>query len=80
VRQLVVINACSNPMTYHLQVPTIACVGCISAISLAIATLDPKAKIEGDPATKIISLESSLSEPKIREAITRLGHKVEDMP
>jgi copper chaperone len=64
-------------MTYQLQVPTIACVGCISAISLAIATLDPEAKIEGDPATKTISLESSLPEAKIREAIIKLGHKVE---
>ncbi len=63
-------------MTYHLQIPTIACVGCISTISLAIAKLDPTAKIEGDPATKTLTLESSLPEAKIREAITKLGHTV----
>jgi len=65
-------------MTYHLQIPTIACVGCISTISLAIATLDPEAKIEGDPVTRTISLKSSLPEAKIREAITKLGHTVGD--
>jgi copper chaperone len=63
-------------MTLELQVPTIACVGCISTITMAIATLDPDAKIQGNASTKTIAVETSLSETEVRLAITKSGHTV----
>ena len=63
-------------MAFCLQVPTIACSGCISAISLAIATLDPQAKVTGDLSNKQIMVETSLAEAEIRTAIIKLGHEL----
>ncbi|MDX1976195.1 MAG: heavy-metal-associated domain-containing protein [Pseudanabaenaceae cyanobacterium bins.68] len=63
-------------MAFTLQVPTIACSGCISAISLAIATLDPQAKISGDLGGKQITVETNLPEAELNAAITKLGHEV----
>jgi copper chaperone len=62
--------------TKSFNVPSIACSGCISAISLAIANLDPNAKMQGDAVAKTISLETCLEEHRIREAIAKLGHTV----
>jgi copper chaperone len=63
-------------MTLELQVPTIACVGCISTISMAIATLDPNAKIQGNATAKTITVETTLAESVVRQAITQSGHTV----
>jgi copper chaperone len=65
----------SNP-SQTFQIPTIACSGCISAISLAIAILDPDAKIESDLPTKTFKFETKLDDAKIRTAIAELGHTV----
>lgn len=59
----------------NITVPTIACEGCIDAISKAIHKLDATALVKGDPASKMLSIQTQVSEADIKAAITQVGHE-----
>jgi len=60
-------------MKLDLKVPEISCGGCVNAIANAVKTLDANAIVQGNPTTKIISVETQASEIAIREAIAKIG-------
>jgi len=61
-------------MKLDLKVPEISCGSCVNAISNAVKILDPNAIVQGDPTTKIVSVETQASETAIREAIAKIGY------
>jgi len=60
-------------MKLDLKVPEISCGGCVNAIANAVKTLDANAIVQGNPTTKIVSVETQASETAIREAIAKIG-------
>ncbi len=60
-------------MKLDLKVPEISCGGCVNAIANAVKTLDANAIVQGNPTTKIVSVETQASETVIREAIAKIG-------
>jgi copper chaperone len=57
-----------------LSVPTIACDGCIEAITKAIVKADAQARVQGDATTKELTIDTNLSADRVRELITSIGH------
>jgi copper chaperone len=60
-------------MKLDLKIPEISCGGCVNAIANAVKTLDANAIVQGNPTTKIVSVETQVSETAIREAIAKIG-------
>jgi copper chaperone len=63
-----------NTIKLELKVPEISCGGCVNAIANAVKTLDANAIVQGNPTTKIVSVETQASETAIREAIAKIGY------
>ena len=55
----------------EFRVPDMSCGGCASAITKAIAKLDPAAKVQIDVAAKTVKVESSLNQGDIASAIAQ---------
>jgi copper chaperone len=64
-------------MTLQLTVPSMACSACASTITQAVTAVDPTAKVEADPATKLVKIETQQPETQIKEAIAAAGYPVE---
>jgi copper chaperone len=63
-------------MTLQLTVPDMACAACVSTITQAINTVDPAAKVEADPKTKQVNVETQANEVAIKQAITTAGYTI----
>jgi copper chaperone len=63
-------------MTLQLKVPNMACSACSETITKAIQAVDPTAKVEADPKTKLVSVETQTGEAAIKEAITAAGYSI----
>jgi copper chaperone len=59
-----------------LKVSGMTCGGCINAVTRAIQSQDPQAKVEADLATQTVNLETSLSEAQAGQIITDAGFPV----
>ncbi|MEO0948249.1 MAG: heavy-metal-associated domain-containing protein [Cyanobacteria bacterium J06641_5] len=60
----------------ELQVPSIMCDGCVSAITAGIHKQDPNAKVSADVETKHLKVETAVDAAHIRQAILDAGHEV----
>ncbi len=63
-------------MTFQLKVPNMACSACVTTITNAIIAIDPTAKVEADPKTKLVNIETQQSEPAVKQAIAAAGYPV----
>lgn len=63
-------------MTLQLTVPNMACSACGETITKAIKAVDPTATVQTDPSTKLVSVETQISEAVIKTAITEAGYSV----
>ena len=59
-----------------LKVSGMTCGGCIKAVTKAIQSQDPQAKVEVDLASQIVSLETALSAAKASQIIADAGFPV----
>ena len=59
-----------------LKVSGMTCGGCINAVTRAVQSQDPQAKVQVDLATQTVTLETSLSPEKASELITDAGFPV----
>lgn len=66
----------SKAMKLQLNVPNMACGSCAKAITNAVKSIDQGAKVEADPKTKRVNVETESSEADIREAIKGAGYDV----
>jgi len=49
------------------------CGGCARAVTAAVRALDPSAKVDTDPPSHTVTVESSLGEAAIRAVLTAAG-------
>lgn len=59
-----------------LKVSGMTCGGCINAITRAVQSQDPQAKVQADLATQTVNLETSLSSKQASQLITDAGFPV----
>jgi copper chaperone len=62
-------------MTLQLTVPSMACSVCVDTITKAIQTIDTKAVIQADTKTKIVNVETQVSETAIKQALVNAGYQ-----
>jgi copper chaperone len=63
-------------MSFQVTVPNMACSACSDTITKAIQTIDPSAKVNADPKTKLVSVDTLASETEIKQAITTAGYTI----
>lgn len=63
-------------MKLELNVPDMACSACADTISQAVAALDPTAKVNADPKTKQVAIETTAPEASVKDAITAAGYTI----
>jgi copper chaperone len=59
-----------------LKVSGMTCGGCIKAVTKAIQSQDPQAKVEADLVSQMVNLETSLSAVQASQIITDAGFPV----
>jgi copper chaperone len=59
-----------------LKVSGMTCGGCIKAVTKAIQSQDPQAKVEADLVSQMVNLETSLSAAQASQIITDAGFPV----
>ncbi|ANV89245.1 heavy-metal-associated domain-containing protein [Picosynechococcus sp. PCC 8807] len=61
-------------MEFTITVPTIACEVCGQTITKAIQNHDQKAQVAVDVPSKVVSIQTTLSETALKNIITEAGH------
>lgn len=61
-------------MTLQLMIPKLACSACVDTITKAVKTVAPKAKVQAEPKTKLVSIETQADQAAIKEAIAAAGY------
>jgi copper chaperone len=61
---------------FSLKVSGMTCGGCINAVTRAVQSQDPQAKVQADLATQTVSLETSLSKTQASQLISDAGFPV----
>lgn len=64
-------------MTLEMKVTSMVCEGCVETVSKTIKKVDHAAKVTIDLPTKVVKVETQVSETAIKEAIEATGHEVE---
>ncbi|WP_414474041.1 heavy-metal-associated domain-containing protein [Microvirga sp. M2] len=59
---------------FRFHVPKMACGGCLAAVTKAIETLDPQARIDGDLENRTIAVTSDRSEAALLAALDEAGY------
>jgi copper chaperone len=59
---------------YQFNVPDMTCGHCISTITKAVKSEDPKAKVEVSLSQHLVKVESALSQEEIAQQITEAGY------
>jgi copper chaperone len=63
-------------MTLELTVPNMACSACSETITQAVKAIDPTATIQADTKTKLVNIETQVTEAEIKQAITDAGYTI----
>ncbi len=63
-------------MALQFKVPSMACSACVDTITKAITAIDTAAKVEADPKTKLVNVETQQSASTIKDAIAAVGYPV----
>ena len=61
---------------FSLKVSGMTCGGCINAVTRAVQSQDPHAKVQVDLATQMVNLDTSLSQEEAGKLITDAGFPV----
>ena len=67
---------CQGDAMFSLKVSGMTCGGCINAVTKAVQSQDPQAKVQADLATQTVSLDTSLSQEEASKLITDAGFPV----
>ena len=59
-------------MEFHIE--NMTCGGCARSVTKAIETVDPKARVDADPVTKKVSVESALPADAFSRALDDAGY------
>jgi copper chaperone len=58
-------------MRFHIE--SMTCGGCARSVTKAVERVDPKAKVNADPVTKKVTIETAASTDAISKALTDAG-------
>ena len=61
-------------MTLQFTVPKLACSACVNTITKAVKAVDPNAKVQAEPKTKLVLIETQADSRAITEAIAAAGY------
>jgi len=61
-------------MTLQLKVLNLACSACAKAITATVTAVDPAAKVEANPKSKVVSIQTQQSKTAIKEALAAAGY------
>lgn len=61
----------------RFQVPNMTCGGCARSVTAALTSVDPKARIETDPAAREVRIETTAGEDALRAALKEAGYPVD---
>lgn len=59
---------------YQFNVPDMTCGHCVSTITKAVKSEDPKAKVEINLGQHLVKIESALSQDEIAQQIAEAGY------
>ena len=59
---------------YQFDVPDMTCGHCVSAITQAVKSEDPNAKVEIDLLRRLVKVESALSQQDVARQIAEAGY------
>lgn len=57
----------------EFQVDNMVCGGCAKGVTRAVQAADPAARVEADPASKRVVIESAMSREKIADVLKAAG-------
>lgn len=63
-------------MALQFTVSNMACSACSDTITDAIKAIDPNAKVNADPKTKLVNVETQAPETSVKEAVANAGYTV----
>ena len=58
----------------EISVPSIACDVCVQTLTKGIVKADPGANVKGNAETKMLKIDTQLTESEVKSIITKLGH------
>lgn len=59
---------------HRFYIPNMTCGGCAKSVTKALLNVDPQARIETDPATHEVRVESTLDESAFLAALNEAGY------
>jgi len=59
---------------HHFHVPDMTCGGCLRAVTRALQSVDPQARVEGDLDTRTLKVTSDRSEESLLAALSSGGY------
>lgn len=64
----------TDPVWKERNVVGLSCQGCVRKVRLAIQELDAQAEVEGDPASGLVKVHSTLSDSTLDQSIEKAGY------
>ena len=59
----------------QLHIEEMTCGGCAKAVTTAITSVDPSAKVEANPAARTVQVETSASQARILNVLDQAGYQ-----
>lgn len=58
----------------RFHIPNMTCGGCAKSVTKALLSVDPQARIEADPPTREVRVESTVDESAFLAALSEAGY------
>ena len=65
---------------FRFHVSGMTCGGCAKSVAKAVSSVDPKARVEADPSTGEVRIDSSAEERMLLAAIEKAGYPTVPRP
>jgi len=64
----------------RFHVPNMTCGGCAKSVTKALSSVDPKARIEPDPVTREVRVDSAADARALLAALQEAGYPAQQRP
>lgn len=58
----------------ELKIENMTCGGCAKSVTRAIQSVDPTARVETNPATRLVSVETTATEAELHQVLQDAGY------
>lgn len=59
---------------HHFNIPNMTCGGCAKSVTKALLSVDPQARIETEPPTRKVRVDSALDESAFLAVLREVGY------